>query len=191
MTTATPTEPTGISMSSFLLPMEKLQGSEDWAVWLQSLTVNTRFFGLWDIISGKEKKPRKFYEHVYDEYELRLRAWEQNNARAMGYIMSFLSPEIRAKLAREGFKPDTMTPNDLLTMTEKIVLSEPQQENLKAIEYSNSVVELSSDSHGDFIAKLMQRWAKVKAKRPELPDDWFALLILSCLEPHNEDEPEF
>jgi hypothetical protein len=171
--------------------MEKLQGGEDWEIWLQNMTINARIYGLWGIISGGEKKSNVFYEYARDEYKLRLRAWEQNDASAMGYIMSFLSLEIRANLAHEGFTPDTMTSNDLLTMIEKILLTKPQQENLKVIERFNSLVELSSDLHGDFIANLMRRWDRVKAKYPELSDDWFALQILSSLESHNEDESEF
>lgn len=190
MATAPPTEPTGISMSSSLLPMEKLQGSEDWAVWLQNLTINTRFSGLWDIISGKEKKPKVACRYDYGDLEKRIREWEQKDIRAMGHIMSFLSLEIRAKLAREGFKPDTMTSNDLLTMTEQIVLNEPQEENLKAIERFNSLVDLSYRSRGEFIRKLLQYWDRVKMKSPGLSDRWFTLIMFYGFEPHNEDESE-
>lgn len=113
--TAAPAAQMSVPMAWYLPPMEKLQSCEDWGAWLQTLTINARILGLWNVTSSKDPKPE-------GDDENKLQEWEQKDLCAMGLIINSLSLRIRVKLVQEGFSPATMTSKDLLMMVQIIVL---------------------------------------------------------------------
>ncbi|KAF3062697.1 hypothetical protein CFAM422_010802 [Trichoderma lentiforme] len=102
--------------TSYIPPVEKLQSTNDWEAWKQTIKINARILGLWKFINGKVPQPI-----------------DPNNLKATEFLINSLLIKIRVKLDQKGFNSDTITSKNLFTLIQTTVLKAPEEDMFNVI----------------------------------------------------------
>ncbi|EHK44714.1 uncharacterized protein TrAtP1_002830 [Trichoderma atroviride] len=155
--------------------MVKLQGRENRKAWLDALTVRATDLRFWNVITGKEVKPKD---------ATKLPNWKQKNLGAMELLLNSLSQEMHVKLKQLNLS--TTTSEDLMEQILGITFNETEIERFKLVEdfiwRFNPTDRDSFPSTEAFLTQLVEEWTKIKAKCPDAPDEWLNMVASTGIE---------
>ncbi|EHK46012.1 hypothetical protein TRIATDRAFT_308026 [Trichoderma atroviride IMI 206040] len=163
--------------SAYMPQIEKLQGRDDWRIWHQSMKINARILGFWNVIDGKQEKAND---------DTAAAAWKVKDLKATGFLMNALSMKIRIKLEHEGFGSDEMSSRQLLALVQTMVLGTSQEDIFNTIVDFNSINRQNFTSLDAYVTRLLHSWTKIRAEYPNVPDMWFISNALFGLKESNE-----